>query len=82
MGWYQRPEDMVGALLYLASDASNYLTGQNIILDGGHLLSDWLTSISRRETEPLISPDEEMVSLIHDMDVLGIRYDGNKVAIE
>jgi len=77
MGWYERPEDMCGTLIYLVSDASNYLTGQEIIVDGGHLLSDWLLwPPPARVAPPLVSPEQEAASLIHDLDVLGVKHDG------
>jgi gluconate 5-dehydrogenase len=35
MGRIAEPDDYIGTAIYLASDASNFVTGQVIFVDGG-----------------------------------------------
>lgn len=43
LGRFGKPEELAGIALFLASDASDYLTGQTIYVDGGYTLGcmDW-----------------------------------------
>ena len=81
MGWHERPEDLCGTLVYLASDASNYVTGRDLVVDGGHTLNVWLRPLTR-ETPPLVSPEDEVRSLVHDLEILGIPHDDRGVTLE
>ena len=35
LGRYGKPEDIAWAMIYLLSDASSWVTGDNFIIDGG-----------------------------------------------
>jgi NAD(P)-dependent dehydrogenase (short-subunit alcohol dehydrogenase family) len=35
MGRFGRPEELIGAVLWLASDASSFVTGSIVTVDGG-----------------------------------------------
>lgn len=74
MGYVERPEDLFGAVIFLASAASNFVTGHDLMVDGGHTLNAWLTPLGR-SVPPRVSPEEEIVQLKHDLDALGFKYD-------
>lgn len=40
LGRFGRPEEVAGAVVWLASDAGAFVSGQNIVIDGGTLVAD------------------------------------------
>ena len=38
MGRFGEPEDLIGAIVFLLSDASAFVTGQTLLVDGGYTL--------------------------------------------
>ena len=78
LGYVERPEDLFGAVIFLASAASNFVTGHDLMVDGGHTLNAWLTPLGRA-VPPRVSPQQETVQLKHDLDALGFSYDADGV---
>jgi len=77
LGHIQRPEDLYGPILYLASQASDYMTGQNLVVDGGHTLGPWIEPARQRGVAPRVSIKQELVEMKKDLDAMGIDYDEN-----
>jgi NAD(P)-dependent dehydrogenase (short-subunit alcohol dehydrogenase family) len=59
LGHAMRLKDLEGPILFLASKASDYVTGQNLIVDGGHTLSTWMQPLER-SVPPRVNSEEEM----------------------
>lgn len=65
MGSLIRYEDLYGAVIYLASAASDCVTGQELTIDGGHTINTWLEPLQRK-IPPRARPDDEESGLNYD----------------
>ncbi len=79
LGYVERPEDLFGPLVFLASDASNYVTGLDLLVDGGHTLNNWLCPMETRALPPRVTPEEEIVSLKRDLTNMEVPFDENGI---
>lgn len=78
MGHMQRPEDLHGAVVFLASAASDFVTGHDLMVDGGHTLNAWLTPLGRA-VPPRVDARQEAVQLKHDLDAMGVPHDADGI---
>ena len=79
-GYIARPQDISGPVLFLASSASDFVTGHDLLMDGGRTLSTSIEPL-QRQASPRISISEELLDMKTDLDTLAIAYDENGVLI-
>ena len=65
MGSLMQYKDIYGATLFLASAASDFVTGHDLVIDGGHTITAHLRPITR-SLPPRTSPDDEEIGLNED----------------
>jgi len=80
MGYVQRPEDIYGPVLFLASSPSNYVTGHDLLVDGGHTLNTWISPLER-DVPPRVSPEEEVIEIKKDLDAMDVPHDENGIKL-
>lgn len=79
MGHIARPQDICGAVLFLASSASDFVTGHDLLVDGGRTLSNW--PLPERHQAPRVSESEEIEEMQQDLEALNLAHGepGNKM---
>lgn len=76
MGYIARPRDLYGPVLFLASSASDFVTGHDLLMDGGRTLSTW--PVPERHLAPRISEIEEIEEMKRDLEALNLAHGGKK----
>jgi len=72
LGYLMRPQDIQGAVVYLASAASDYMTGQELVLDGGYATMNHSDKeYYERAVPPRVSAEDEVIEMNSDLAAVG-----------
>jgi NAD(P)-dependent dehydrogenase (short-subunit alcohol dehydrogenase family) len=66
LGSLMRYQDIYGAVIYLSSAASDFVTGQELVIDGGHTVDTWLIPLER-SVPARTSPEDEEIEMRMDV---------------
>lgn len=80
MGYIARPQDVIGAALFLASSAADFITGQDILVDGGRTLTT--QDIPDRVVPPRVNREQELQQVKADLDLMGVAYNEDGLIVE